>query len=116
MSWGAGVHRGVRDWFSLVLQELQQGFPTAQVSGKNGCMLAAKLSFISLCLEQHLEEDVDLVFLEYQPVGSWALKDEYYAGLERLMRKVRNLSFCCSVFWGVEYLDRLASLLPSLLT
>jgi hypothetical protein len=57
-------------------------------------MLAAKLSFISLCLEQHLEEDVDLVFLEYQPVGSWALKDEYYAALERLVRKVS-----CSLHW-----------------
>jgi hypothetical protein len=74
ISWGAGLERGVQDWFARVVTTLQRVYPRSTITSKNGCMLAAKMTFLSLCLEQHVDDDVDLVFLEYQPVGPWGAR------------------------------------------
>jgi hypothetical protein len=89
ISWGSAVARGQDDWFSLVTAHLKAAFPAANVTGRNGCVPATPSSFMNMCLEQYLEEDVDLVFLEYAVNDGWdthnVMKRKIY---ERLLRKV----------------------------
>jgi UDP-glucose:glycoprotein glucosyltransferase len=89
ISWGSAVARGQDDWFSLVTAHLSAAFPAATVTGRNGCVPATPSSFMNMCLEQYLDEDVDLVFLEYAVNDGWdmhnVMKRKIY---ERLLRKV----------------------------
>uniref|UniRef100_A0A383V5K6 SGNH hydrolase-type esterase domain-containing protein n=1 Tax=Tetradesmus obliquus TaxID=3088 RepID=A0A383V5K6_TETOB len=89
ISWGSAVERGTDDWFALLTAHLAAAFPAANVTGRNGCVPATPSSFMNMCLEQYLDEDVDLVFLEYAVNDGWdthnVMKRKIY---ERLLRKV----------------------------
>lgn len=76
ISWGSAVSKGVDDWFTLVVQRLQEVFPAANITGRNGCVPATPSSFMNMCLEHYLEDDVDLVFLEYATNDGWDINNE----------------------------------------
>ncbi|KAI8467410.1 MAG: SGNH hydrolase-type esterase domain-containing protein [Monoraphidium minutum] len=99
ISWGSAVSGGVDDWFTLVTARLRDAFPNATVVGRNGCVPATPSSFMNMCLEQYLDDDVDLVFLEYATNDGWDITNDarkwVAAGggvcvrtYERLLRKV----------------------------
>lgn len=108
ISWGSAVERGTDDWFALLTAHLAAAFPAANVTGRNGCVPATPSSFMNMCLEQYLDEDVDLVFLEYAVNDGWdthnVMKRKIY---ERLLRKVGGctaypVGSCsrCSLSWS----------------
>ena len=91
ISWGSDIERGTFDWFTLVTNRLQEAFPEATVTARNGCVPATPSSFMNSCLEHHMDEDVDLMFIEYAVNDGWDLhniaRKQVY---ERLLRKVLN--------------------------
>lgn len=91
ISWGSAVEHGEDDWFSLVVKHLRTAFPAASVTGRNGCVPATPSSFMNMCLEHYLDDDVDLVFVEYATNDGWdvtnIMRRKTY---ERLLRKVRR--------------------------
>lgn len=63
---GAKASRiGKTDWFSLVGKYLQVAFPRANVTTRNGALPATPSALMNMCLEQYVDPDVDLVFVEY---------------------------------------------------
>jgi hypothetical protein len=89
ISWGSDIERGTWDWFTLVSKRLQEAFPRARISSRNGCVPATPSSFMNSCLEHYIDEDVDLMFVEYAVNDGWDLhttgRKKVY---ERLLRKV----------------------------
>ena len=53
--------RGETDWFSLVVKWLRSSFPATRVISHNGCLPATPASYMTMCLEHHMEKEVDLV-------------------------------------------------------
>eukprot|EP00878_Enallax_costatus_P031969 GHUV01035048.1.p1 GENE.GHUV01035048.1~~GHUV01035048.1.p1 ORF type:complete len:243 (+),score=79.43 GHUV01035048.1:155-883(+) len=89
ISWGSAVERGQDDWFSLLTSRLKAAFPNSNITGKNGCVPATPSSFMNMCLEQYMDDDVDLVFLEYATNDGWDVNNiNRRKTYERLMRKV----------------------------
>eukprot|EP00775_Hariotina_reticulata_P005681 gene5681-5919_t len=56
---------GETDWFSLVGQFLRSSYPQAKVDLRNGCLPATPSALMDMCLEQSIDQDVDLLFIEY---------------------------------------------------
>lgn len=56
---------GQTDWFSLVGTYLKTAFPRANITTRNGALPATPSALMNMCLEQYVDEDVDLVFVEY---------------------------------------------------
>lgn len=56
---------GETDWFSLVGKYLKAAFPRAAISMRNGALPATPSALMNMCLEQYVDDDVDLVFVEY---------------------------------------------------
>lgn len=56
--------RGRTDWFSLVGAYLRSAFPRAEISTRNGALPATPSALMNMCLEQYVDDDVDLVFVE----------------------------------------------------
>jgi hypothetical protein len=56
---------GETDWFSLVGSYMKTAFPKANVTTRNGALPATPSALMNMCLEQYVDEDVDLVFVEY---------------------------------------------------
>lgn len=48
------MKRGVNDWFARFAAWLQQAFPAATVSSKNGCVPATTTEYASMCLVRAL--------------------------------------------------------------
>jgi hypothetical protein len=76
ISWGSAVTGGHDDWFTLVAARLREAFPRAKVVARNGCVPATPSSFMNMCLENYLDDDVDLVFLEYATNDGWDIHNE----------------------------------------
>ncbi|GIL74907.1 hypothetical protein Vretimale_2527 [Volvox reticuliferus] len=64
-----GMHAskvGVTDWFSTVVGWLSSSAKSAEkVKGRNGCRPATPSGYMVFCLENSVDPDVDLVFVEY---------------------------------------------------
>lgn len=56
---------GKTDWFSLVGTYMKAAFPRSQISFRNGALPATPSALMNMCLEQYVDDDVDLVFVEY---------------------------------------------------
>lgn len=56
---------GKTDWFSLVGTYLQSAFPKANITTRNGALPATPSALMNMCLEQYVDKDVDLMFVEY---------------------------------------------------
>lgn len=56
---------GETDWFSLVGSYLRTAFPKANITTRNGALPATPSALMNMCLEQYVDEDVDLIFVEY---------------------------------------------------
>jgi hypothetical protein len=56
---------GETDWFSRVAKYLRTAFPRASISTRNGALPATPSALMNMCLEQYVDDDVDLVFVEY---------------------------------------------------
>lgn len=56
---------GETDWFSLVGKYMKAAFPKANITTRNGALPATPSALMNMCLEQYVDEDVDLVFVEY---------------------------------------------------
>lgn len=56
---------GETDWFALVGQYLKAAFPKANITTRNGALPATPSALMNMCLEQYVDEDVDLIFVEY---------------------------------------------------
>lgn len=56
---------GETDWFSLVGRYLKTAFPKAIITTRNGALPATPSALMNMCLEQYVDEDVDLMFVEY---------------------------------------------------
>jgi hypothetical protein len=56
---------GKTDWFSLVGAYLRTAFPHAEISMRNGALPATPSALMNMCLEQYVDADVDLIFVEY---------------------------------------------------
>jgi hypothetical protein len=70
---------GETDWFSLVGKYMKTAFPKANVTTKNGALPATPSALMNMCLEQYVDEDVDLVFVEYvanDGSDRWVNKEE----------------------------------------
>jgi hypothetical protein len=76
ISWGSAVTGGVDDWFTLVEARLREAFPGAEVVARNGAVPATPSSFMNTCLQNYLDDDADLVFLEYATNDGWDIADE----------------------------------------
>ncbi|KAF8069512.1 ASAT1 [Scenedesmus sp. PABB004] len=88
ISWGSAVERGEADWLSLVAARLRAAFPAANVAARNGAVPATPSGWMSLCLEQHLDADADLVFVEYAVNDGHTASAAKRRTFERLLRKV----------------------------
>lgn len=77
ISWGSGsgFKRGTNDWFTLVVKYVQEAFPAANVTGRNGCVPATPSAYMNMCLEHFLDDDVDLVFVEYATNDGWDISN-----------------------------------------
>lgn len=64
ITYGRGVERGTSDWLTLFSSWLQAAFPTAVVSVRNGALPLATSEYLSACLDQLVEQQADLVFVE----------------------------------------------------
>lgn len=56
---------GETDWFSLVGKYLQGAFPKSNVIMRNGALPATPSALMNMCLETYVDEEVDVVFVEY---------------------------------------------------
>lgn len=56
---------GETDWFSLVGKYLKTAFPRTNITTRNGALPATPSALMNMCLEQYVDEDVDLMFVEY---------------------------------------------------
>ncbi|KAF6266240.1 hypothetical protein COO60DRAFT_1632898 [Scenedesmus sp. NREL 46B-D3] len=82
---------GETDWFSLVGKYMQRAFPRASISLRNGALPATPSALMNMCLEQYVDDDVDLVFVEYVANDGSNRFDEVKAKVyERLLRKLLN--------------------------
>jgi lysophospholipase L1-like esterase len=82
---------GETDWFSLVGRYLRGAFPRANVTTRNGALPATPSALMNMCLETYVDDDVDLVFVEYVANdGSNALDTVKPKVYERLVRKLLN--------------------------
>jgi len=61
ISWGHMVQRGTEDWFTLLQHWMTDTFPQHNITFRNGCVPATQSSYVSSCLQQFVESDVDLV-------------------------------------------------------
>jgi lysophospholipase L1-like esterase len=64
ITYGRGIERGSSDWFTLFSSWLQAAFPAARVTTRNGAVPLARSEYLSACLEQHIDPQADLVFVE----------------------------------------------------
>jgi hypothetical protein len=44
---------------------MKRAFPRASISLRNGALPATPSALMNMCLEQYVDDDVDLVFVEY---------------------------------------------------
>lgn len=65
ISWGHMVQRGIEDWFTLLSNWMNTTLPAAQLTFKNGCVPATQSEYVSMCLKNFVDQEVDLVFVEY---------------------------------------------------
>lgn len=68
ISWGHAVNRGVEDWFSVLSGWVNATFPQSRVTARNGCVPATLSEYVSMCLKQFVNDDVDVVFVEVRGV------------------------------------------------
>jgi hypothetical protein len=65
--------------------------PHANVTGRNGCIPGTPSSYMNMCLDLSLDQDVDLVFVEYAlndgATNSVAANNNALV-YERLLRKI----------------------------
>eukprot|EP00882_Tetradesmus_deserticola_P024565 GHRQ01026858.1.p1 GENE.GHRQ01026858.1~~GHRQ01026858.1.p1 ORF type:complete len:286 (+),score=111.91 GHRQ01026858.1:135-992(+) len=89
ISHGASASKiGQTDWFSLVGEFLMNSYPQAKVVLRNGCLPATPSALMEMCLEQSVDSDVDLLFIEYVANDGANRFDETKAKVyERLLRK-----------------------------
>jgi hypothetical protein len=88
---GHKVTKGLDDWFTLFSTWLDSTFPTAKLTFKNGCVPATQSEYVSMCLQQFVDADVDLVFVEYAANDGYSdgsLNNGAVAAFERLLRKL----------------------------
>eukprot|EP00877_Chromochloris_zofingiensis_P007869 jgi/Chrzof1/3335/Cz12g21090.t1 len=80
---------GETDWFSLVGKYLQGAFPKSNVIMRNGALPATPSALMNMCLETYVDEEVDVVFVEYAANDGSnrydPIKPKVY---ERLLRKI----------------------------
>lgn len=62
--------RGTEDWFARVENYLRAAFPSATWRMRNGCVAATMSEYTSMCLDHFVDEDVDLMFIEYTVNGA----------------------------------------------
>jgi hypothetical protein len=85
------VTKGVDDWFSLFSNWVNATFSTAKLSFKNGCVPATQSEYVSMCLDQFVDEDVDVIFVEYAANDGYtdgSVNNGAVAAFERLLRKL----------------------------
>ncbi|WIA28011.1 hypothetical protein OEZ86_010599 [Tetradesmus obliquus] len=89
ISHGASASKiGQTDWFSLVGKFMVNSYPQAKVTLRNGCLPATPSALMEMCLEQSVDADVDLLFIEYVANDGANRFDETKAKVyERLLRK-----------------------------
>jgi lysophospholipase L1-like esterase len=64
ITYGRRIERGTSDWFTLFSSWLQGSFPAAQVTVRNRALPLARSEYVSACLDQHVDPQADLVFVE----------------------------------------------------
>jgi UDP-glucose:glycoprotein glucosyltransferase len=57
--------RGETDWVSLVGKYLRTAFPRTNITMRNGALPATPSALMNMCLENYVDDDVDLVLVEY---------------------------------------------------
>lgn len=87
---------GVNDWFSQVVDYMTRSFPHATIIGRNSALSATPSMLMDFCLEDAVDADVDLVFVEYcandsPPTGVDAHDTMVLGGYERLLRRILNI-------------------------
>ncbi|PNH01936.1 hypothetical protein TSOC_012121 [Tetrabaena socialis] len=95
VSWGQFTsRRGETDWFSVFTKWMNNAFPRANITARNGCTPGVPTPYMIMCLELSVDPDVDLVFMEYtlndatdpQLIGNKVVMDT-----ERLVRRILAL-------------------------
>jgi lysophospholipase L1-like esterase len=64
ITYGRGIERGTSEWLTLFSSWLQGAFPAAAVTVRNGAVPLATSEYISACLDQFVDQQADLVFVE----------------------------------------------------
>jgi hypothetical protein len=85
------VTKGLDDWFTLFSSWLNATFPNAKLSFKNGCVPATQSEYVSMCLQQFVDADVDVIFVEYAANDGYfdgSVNNGAVAAFERLLRKL----------------------------
>ncbi|KAG2433670.1 hypothetical protein HXX76_008041 [Chlamydomonas incerta] len=97
ISWGQAVRwRGEADWFSTLSRYMLAAFPAANITTRNGCTPGVPANYMILCLEQSVDPDVELVFVEFTVNNGHDPNNALYGNtvvldMERLVRRILQL-------------------------
>lgn len=107
-------HIGKDDYFSVVAKFFGAAHKQAKVKSRNGCVSSTGSKYMSMCLDSHVDADVDLLLIEY------CVNDSYYPGqfastpgkgYEQLVRRAMALPHSPSLVlamyfhWAFNYTD-----------
>ncbi|KAG2488939.1 hypothetical protein HYH03_012560 [Edaphochlamys debaryana] len=65
VTWGSDTSDKKHSWFSVFSQWLIKSFPQTSITARNGAVRGTPCTFMTMCLEQAVDLDADLVFVEY---------------------------------------------------
>ncbi|EFJ44198.1 hypothetical protein VOLCADRAFT_106525 [Volvox carteri f. nagariensis] len=95
VTWGQGVsNRANASWFGLVAHWLARGYPSVNITARNGAVPATQASYMVMCLDQWVDPDVDLVFVEYilnNGIDDRVFNNPVVQVMERLIRRLMDL-------------------------
>ncbi|GLI67535.1 hypothetical protein VaNZ11_011749 [Volvox africanus] len=93
ISWGVGTTSPNTRWFSIV-SEWMRSVSSANVTSRNGCIPATPSAYMLMCMEESVDEDVDLVFVEYSVndgVENVLVGNRIVKTMEQLVRRIMEL-------------------------
>ncbi|KAG2495310.1 hypothetical protein HYH03_006582 [Edaphochlamys debaryana] len=91
ITYGHGTSKPKYGWFSVFSRWLITSFPNANITARNGAIPATRSNLMVVCLEQSVDADVDLVFVEYIVNNGYEDKVEENFVVKDVERLVRRL-------------------------
>ncbi|GIL89726.1 hypothetical protein Vretimale_16617 [Volvox reticuliferus] len=93
ISSGVGTTSYETRWFSIV-SKWMRSVSGANITSRNGCIPATPSAYMLMCMEMSVDEDVDLVFVEYSVndgVENVLVGNRIVKTMEQLVRRIMGL-------------------------